>query len=119
MLRPLIGCYSFLGRNRQRPQSHHTPAKLMLPPVSQLLNQSPIVTHCLLPKVTYRLSIEETHRLPLKVADSLSKVTHCLLPKVTYRQLLTVAYCLPLKKEFPSRWQVSQKGNSECYNSCC
>src|SRR6266700_1751255 len=41
MLRPLTGCYSFLGRNRQIPQSHHTPAKLLFPPVSQLLNQSP------------------------------------------------------------------------------
>src|SRR5213592_2369043 len=114
MLRPLTGCYSFFGRNRQRPQSHHTPAKLLFPPVGELLSQSPKVTHCLLLKVTqlqlikvthclllkvtYRLPCKETYSLSLKVADSLLKVTHCLLQKVMHYQPLKVAHCLPLKK---------------------
>ncbi len=84
MLHPLTGCYSFLGRNRQIPQSHHTPAKLSFPPVSQFLNQSSKVTHCLLLKVTHRLPYKETDSLSLKVAHCLPEVTHCLLLKVTH-----------------------------------
>src|SRR6266849_10743704 len=100
MLHPLTGCCSFFGRNRQRHQSHHTPAKLVFLPASQLLNQSPkvtycllpkiayrylmVVTHCLLLKVTHRVSNKETYSLSLKVADSLLKVTYCMLLKVTH-----------------------------------
>src|SRR6266568_4922350 len=130
MLHPLTGCYSFLGRNRQIPQSYHTPAKLSFPPVSQFLKQSPKVTHRLLlkvtyhqsPKVTHRLLLKVTHRLPgketyslsLKVADSLLEVTHRLLLKVTYHQSSKVAHRLPLKRRSPWQWQVSQRGNNGC-----
>src|SRR6266567_8312357 len=114
MLHPLTGCYSFLGRNRQIPQSYHTPAKLSFPPVSQFLKQSPKVAHRLLLKVTHRLPGKETYSLSLKVADSLLEVTHRLLLKVTYHQSSKVAHRLPLKRRSPWQWQVSQRGNNGC-----
>src|SRR5262245_28916508 len=130
MLHLLTGCYSFLGRNRQRPQSHHTLAKLSFPPASQFLNPSPKVTYCLLLKVTYLklvkvtycLLLKVTHSLPckatdslsLKVADSLPEVTYCLLLKVTHSLPQKVAHCLPLKRRSPWQWQVSQRGNNGC-----
>src|SRR6266705_2398577 len=137
MLHPLTGCYSFLGRNRQRPQSYHTPAKLSFPPASQFLKQSPKVTHrlpgketyslslkvadsllevthCLLLKVTHRLPGKETYSLSLKVADSLLEVTHCLLLKVTHHRSSKVAHRLPLKRRSPWQWQVSERGNNGC-----
>src|SRR6266705_4651044 len=122
MLHPLTGCYRFLGRNRQIPQSYHTPPKLSFPPVSQFLKQSPKVTHCLLLKVTHRLPGKETYSLSLKVADSLLEVTHCLLLKVTHRlpgketyslslkvadSLLEVTHCLLLKVTYHQSSKVA------------
>src|SRR2546428_815868 len=120
MLHPLTGCYSFFGRNRQRPQNHRTLANLVFPSVCQHLSQSRTVTPCLLLKVIYLKSIIVTHSLPgkvthslsLKVAGSLLKVTHSLSLKVTHSlpgkathslslkvagSLLKVAYSLSLK----------------------
>src|SRR5712691_1124916 len=90
MLHPLTGCYSFCGRNPQKPQNHRTLANLMFPSVCRHLSQSLKVTHCLLLKVTYSLSLKVTYSLPCKATDSLSLKVADSLPKVTYSLSLKV-----------------------------
>src|SRR4030095_7629046 len=99
----LTGCSTFFGRNRPRPQSHHTLANLMLPSTCQPRSQSLKVTYSLLLKVTPSLPGKATDSLSLKVADSLPKVTYSLLLKVTLHQYREVAYSLPLTRRF--HWQ--------------
>jgi hypothetical protein len=97
MLHPLIGCYSFFGRNRQRPQNHRTLVNLMFPSVCLHLSQSRKVTPCLLLKVTYLKSTIVAHSLSLKVIHSLpGKGTDSLSLKVAH-SLLKVAHSLSLK----------------------